>query len=156
MNADHVDAMRETAKHIRRVQHLMNEAMVALLVRAAEHDASKWSSEEWPYFAEATSRLRGLTYGSAEYRDSLDSIRPGVEHHTHTNSHHPECHARGIVGMSLLDLLEMLADWKAAGERHADGSLTKSLTHNAERFEIPDALAAVLRNTAVELGWLDE
>lgn len=59
-----------------------------------------------------------------------------------------------VDGMSLLDLLEMLCDWKAAGERHADGSIEKSLQINKKRFAISDQLNAILRNTAIELGWM--
>lgn len=185
MNTDHVEAMRETAKHIRRVQELLGEMLKNLHERARVHDESKWSPEEWPYFADATARLRGLTYGSPEYKASLDAIRPGVEHHQRTNSHHPEfrgyaecngCfkrHPDGFLGpcgcgytqftrrsdigaMSLLDLVEMLADWKAAGERHADGSLARSIEVNASRFEIPPPITRLLITTATELGWLPQ
>jgi hypothetical protein len=55
--------------------------------------------------------------------------------------------------MSLLDLIEMLADWKAAGERYKDGSITQSLAHNRERFEMSDQLFAIFENTVRELGW---
>lgn len=56
--------------------------------------------------------------------------------------------------MSLLDVLEMLADWKAAGMRHADGDFSKSLEINQARFKISDQLQNVLINTAQELGWI--
>lgn len=56
--------------------------------------------------------------------------------------------------MSLLDILEMLADWKAAGMRHADGNFAKSLEINQARFQISDQLQNVLINTAQELGWV--
>jgi hypothetical protein len=148
------EAMRETVKHVRRVQELMGECLLNLHNRSRIHDASKFSPEEWPYFAQATSRLRGITYGSPEYKASLQAIKPGIEHHQQNNSHHPEYHANGVRGMSLMDLVEMLADWKAAGERHADGSLEKSIQHNAERFNIPDPIVLLLRLTANELGWL--
>lgn len=59
----------------------------------------------------------------------------------------------GIYGMSLMSLLEMLADWKAAGERHSNGSMTDSLAKNKDRFKISDQLQAILENTARELGW---
>jgi hypothetical protein len=55
--------------------------------------------------------------------------------------------------MTLVDLAEMLADWKAAGERNANGSLQKSLMINKERFEMSDQLCQILYNTALELGW---
>lgn len=59
----------------------------------------------------------------------------------------------GINGMSLLDILEMLADWKAAGERYKGGNIAQSLAHNRERFGISDQLFAILENTVKELGW---
>lgn len=62
--------------------------------------------------------------------------------------------SEGINGMSLLDVIEMLVDWKAAGERHNDGSIERSLTVNRGRFKISDQLHTILENTARELGWL--
>lgn len=60
-----------------------------------------------------------------------------------------------LRGMTMFDLLEMLCDWRAAGERHANGSLAASLKHNRERFSISDEMAALLENTAIELGWME-
>jgi hypothetical protein len=58
--------------------------------------------------------------------------------------------------MTLVDLVEMLCDWKAAGERHADGGdLRRSLDHNAIRFSMADDLVEILNNTAREFGWLE-
>ncbi len=66
-------------------------------------------------------------------------------------------HRRGRVnGMTLVDLIEMLADWKAATERHADGSLAKSLTIQQERFGLSPQLVQILTNTAEWFGWLDK
>jgi rubrerythrin len=58
-----------------------------------------------------------------------------------------------INGMSLLDVIEMLADWKAAGMRHADGDIQKSLEINKKRFDISDQMAAILENTVKEFDW---
>jgi hypothetical protein len=57
--------------------------------------------------------------------------------------------------MSLLDIIEMLADWKAAGERTKGGNLQTSIEFNIKRFGIGEQLAAILMNTAKELGWID-
>lgn len=150
------DVMRETVKHVRRVGNLLAQCSAELTVRAINHDDSKFSEQEWPYFAEATPRLKGLTYGTPEYRASLDAIRPAINHHNAHNRHHPEFHSDGVQGMTLIDLMEMLADWKAATERHADGSLDKSFAHNRGRFGITPEIEAILRNTAVSLGWLPD
>lgn len=60
---------------------------------------------------------------------------------------------RGVAGMSLLDLIEMFCDWKAATERHADGDLAKSIEINAKRFKLDPQLVSILLNTKRELGW---
>jgi hypothetical protein len=55
--------------------------------------------------------------------------------------------------MSLLDLIEMFCDWKAAGERHANGNFAESLNINRERFGMSPQLAEIFENTRKELGW---
>jgi hypothetical protein len=53
----------------------------------------------------------------------------------------------------LLDLVEMFCDWKAATERHADGSIEKSIEHNRVRFALGEQLTQILINTRKEMGW---
>ena len=148
------DVIRSTAAHIRRVGELLTDVTADLNKRAVVHDASKWSPEEWPAFEAATPQLTGLTYGSDEYKAALASIKPALANHYALNTHHPECHPMGVDGMTLLDLMEMLCDWKAATERHNDGSIAKSIEHNTLRFQIAPELAQVLRNTAAAMGWI--
>ncbi len=148
------EAMRETLRHVRRVGDLVNAMAYELNSRAVHHDASKFSPEEFELFAESTPRLKGLTYGSPEYKASLETLRPAIEHHNANNTHHPEFYRCGVNDMTLLDLVEMLCDWKAATERHADGSLSRSLEINAKRFGIEPQLLRVLMNTADRNGWL--
>lgn len=149
------DAMRETLKHVRRVGMLMLDVIERLQRRAMEHDDSKFSSEEFDSFANATPKLRGLTYGSDEYKAALREIGPAVKLHQSRNRHHPEFYGDVTVhGMDLLDLIEMLADWKAAGERHADGNLIDSIQKNKIRFGYDDKFASMLQRTAENLGWI--
>jgi hypothetical protein len=60
----------------------------------------------------------------------------------------------GINGMTLVDLIEMLADWKAATERGRDGDLARTLQLNRERFGITAQLMDILINTAHHYRWL--
>lgn len=53
----------------------------------------------------------------------------------------------GINGMSLLDLVEMLCDWKAATMRHNDGDIRRSIEINQKRFGYSDELKAIMLNT---------
>lgn len=59
--------------------------------------------------------------------------------------------------MDLFDLLELLADWKAAGERQEPpGTLDGSLEYARTRFGMDDRMAGLLRRTAKRLGWIEE
>jgi hypothetical protein len=87
-----------------------------------------------------------------EYIDRLEKANPEDRALPWLYAYLSERRSR-INGMSLLDVLEMLADWKAAGMRHADGSIEQSLEINRERFEISDQLFEILKNTVRELEW---
>jgi hypothetical protein len=149
------DVMRETVKHVRRVAALMLEASHELERRAVCHDDSKFSPEEFEAFAAETPALRGLTYWSDEYKASLARLGPALQHHYAANRHHPEHFGpNGVKMMNLLDLIEMLADWKAATERHANGSLLVSIGQNASRIGYDSEIRNLLISTARDLGWL--
>lgn len=67
-----------------------------------------------------------------------------------------ECVARpyvGLEGMTLIDLIEMLCDWKGASERHSTGDIRKSIEINQERFHYSDSMKTILLNTADAMGW---
>jgi hypothetical protein len=150
------DSREDTLNHIARVQELLSICVQHIDLRSSGHDVSKLGPVEKPVFDKYTPRLKSLTYGSDEYKKCLDGLGVALQHHYKKNSHHPEHYEElGIAGMSLLDLIEMLCDWKAAGERHADGSMARSLDINKERFGISEQLQSVLENTAKELGWVD-
>ena len=147
------DSKDETTAHILRVRELLYIVQNKLEQRGFAHDQSKLQSPEKEGFDEVTETLRGLTYGSAEYKEQLKKLQPILAHHYECNSHHPEHYPNGVGGMTLLDLVEMFCDWKAATERHADGSLEKSIQHNKVRFELSDQLAGILENSRKEMGW---
>lgn len=147
------DSTAETNDHILRVRALLYIIQEQLEERGFVHDASKKQSPEKEGFDEVTGALRDLTYGSPEYKAQLERLKPILAHHYAHNSHHPEHFENGIDGMTLLDLVEMFCDWKAATERHADGSLKKSIEHNKGRFKLTDQLAGILENTRQKLNW---
>lgn len=197
------DSTVETEAHIVQVQDNIREIMKNLDQRSIVHDQSKLLPPEKEMFDEVTGKLRGLTYGSDEYKQSLADLKPALDHHYAHNTHHPEHYrwkcmccdsqysdkamadaprgpndsalrycpkcsehsviyeslleednSRGYRGMSLLDVIEMLADWYAATKRHADGDLAKSIEINAKRFGYGEDLKGILQNTARELGWI--
>jgi len=147
------DSTGDTLAHIGKVVSLILEAMGNLSGRAQNHDKSKLEEPEKSMYDEFTPKLRELTYGSDEYKETLKQMGVALKHHYENNSHHPEYWDNGINGMSLLDLLEMVADWKAASLRHSDGSIVESLKINKERFNISDQLYEILVNTVEEMDW---
>lgn len=153
MNSAPYSSVGDTLQHIQTVRLYLGILIEGLEWRATQHDASKLESPEKEALDALTPRLQGLTYGSDEYRATLREMKPALEHHYANNSHHPEFHPGGVAGMDLLDLVEMLADWKAASLRHADGDILTSLEHNVTRFGLEPQLASILRNTIVRLGW---
>lgn len=133
--------------HISNVAVFMDIIAHAMAKRATKHDASKFTEEEMPYYAKYTPNLKGLTYGSEDYRDNLKKLKPAIDHHYANNSHHPEHYKNGLNDMDLVDIVEMICDWKSASMRHNDGNINKSLDINKERFGMDDQLFNILKNT---------
>lgn len=148
------DSTADTLKHSQRVGELMAQTICELVDRAMRHDRSKTEPPELEIFNKFTPLLRETTYGSDEYKGYLEGMGAALEHHYAHNRHHPEFFGEdGINGMTLVDLIEMLADWKAATERHDDGDLAQSLEIQRDRFNIDVQLVQIVKNTAAHFGW---
>jgi hypothetical protein len=148
------DSRTDTLVHSQRVGELLAAVIKELLDRSTCHDRSKTEAPEVAVFDEFTPNLKTAEYGSDEYKRCLAAMGDGLAHHYASNRHHPEHFTDGVAGMTLIDVAEMLADWKAATERTASGDLSRSLEIQQDRFGLPDMLVAILRNTAVHFGWL--
>jgi hypothetical protein len=142
-----MDSRPETWEHIHNVQHKLNKIIVELTKRAHEHDQSKLISPEVECFDEYTEKLKHITYGSEEYKKSLELIKPALDHHYAKNDHHVDHFPNGIKDMSLVHLVEMLCDWAAASERHHDGNIKKSIEYNQKRYNYSDELKQIFMNT---------
>ena len=146
--------------HIDRVRFFVRKAATNLQERALVHDASKLVEPELEAFDIATPKLATLEYGSEEYKQSTRDLGPALDHHFAHNDHHPQHFENGIQGMSLMALIEMLCDWRAASERGKqrtdDPEKVKTfedgLAYQQERFGYSDEVAEILRNTVRELG----
>jgi hypothetical protein len=148
------DSRRDTLDHIVEVRQLLAAVIVDLQIRAEHHDESKMVEPELAVFNEYTPKLRDSTYGSEEYKRFLLGMGEGLKHHYRQNDHHPEHFENGMRDMDLIQVLEMLADWKAATLRHADGDLGRSIVQNSTRFDYGPEVRLLLYNTAKRMGWL--
>lgn len=138
----------DTIRHIENVRKYLRFIIDRLITRGIEHDRLKLESPEVEIFTEYTPKLAQSTYGSEEYHTFLKKMDVALQHHYANYRHHPEHFERGINDMNLVDIVEMLCDWKAASMRHNDGNLLKSIEINARRFGYDDQLKQILINTA--------
>ncbi len=147
------DSVLDTRRHIEAVRKIIWDICYRFQERAGAHDRSKLESPEKEWLDEVVPKLKATQYGSLEYTKALEDNSEILAYHYTKNSHHPEHHEAGIAGMSLLDLIEMLADWQAATSRHLDGDIHQSLEVNRKRFGIEPQLYAILVATVKEMGW---
>ena len=138
----------DTIKHIEKVRHYIRMMTDRLTTRGVNHDNTKLESPEVELFTEYTPQLASTQYGSEEYKECLAGLKPALDHHYANSRHHPEHFNKGISDMNLVDIVEMLCDWKAASERQRDGNLLKSIEQNAQRFDYDDQLKQIFLNTA--------
>jgi hypothetical protein len=141
------DSRLDTWTHIHTVQKYLGKVINILLCRSHEHDQSKLRSHEKELFDKYTPLLKDCTYGSDQYKQFLVDLKPALDHHYSVNNHHPEFFVDGIKDMSLIELIEMICDWKAASERHVDGDIRKSIEINQKRFGYSDELKQIFLNT---------
>lgn len=149
------DSTQDTLEHIRNVQTKIVAVIGSLVGRMIVHDQSKLESPEKEVYDKYSPLLRTTEYNSDEYKNFLKEMKVGIDHHYSVSPHHPEYYVDGINGMNLIDLLEMICDWKAAGERHKDKptDMIKSIEINAERFGMSDQLKQILLNTVGYMEW---
>jgi len=141
------ETMCETYKHKQLVNKLIIEIIGKLQNRGITHDDSKLGDIEVDIFTKYTSKLATCKYGSEEYQQFLKEMKPALDHHYAKNRHHPEHFPNGIKDMDLVDLLEMICDWKTSTLRHNDGNILISIDKNQERFGYSQELAQIFKNT---------
>ena len=153
------DSEAGTRKHIARVGQYLGRVIHRLLNRQLDHDLTKLGPKEKPVFDKYTPKLAESTYGSPGYSKFMTEMKPALDHHYDNNRHHPEFFqfareennlppAEGLEDMTLIDIIEMLCDWKAASERHNNGDIYKSIEHNQKRFGYGNEVKSMLINTA--------
>ena len=138
----------KTLRHMETVRNYINVIIRELLDRQEQHDQSKLEYPEVEFIERYTHKLRNSVYGSPEYKNTLRDMSVAINHHHNNNRHHPEYFKNGILDMNLIDLIELICDWKAATLRHDNGDIFESIKINQERFKYTDELATILKNTA--------
>ena len=154
------DSKEDTLIHKNKVKEYMRIAGKELIHRGIIHDNSKLKYPEKDIFDEYTPKLKTSEYGSEEYKTFLKEMKVALDHHYKHNDHHPEYFDmrfkerstgepffKGLSGMNLFQLTEMIVDWYAASQRHENGDIFKSIEQNQERFGYTDEVKMILINT---------
>jgi len=141
------EVVKQTKDHIENVQMFLGIIAQEIENRGRVHDKSKLEEPEFEVFCEYTAKLATSTYGSEEYKTFLKEMKPALDHHYEHNRHHPEHFKKGVDDMNIIDLIEMVCDWKAATMRHNDGDIVKSIEFNVNRFNLSPQLKSILMNS---------
>ena len=149
-----LEVLTDTITHISEVQENLAEIRADLEKRGIAHDRSKFTAEEFDSFVKTRPKFKKANYGSREYQECVDQIKPAIDHHYNNNRHHTGFHEKGFQDMNLLDILEMLADWKAASRRSPDLTFEDSLPKAFKKYHIPENMQKHIIATLKYLKWI--
>ena len=150
------EVLTDTLMHISEVQENIEKLSGELRKRGIAHDRSKLMAVEFDGFVKSRPKFKKANYGTPEYQECVDMIKPSVEHHYKNNRHHTAYHENGIKGMNLIDVCEMVCDWVAASRRSPDQTLHDSLSYAFKKYEIDGVLQDIIKNTFKDFGWGDK
>ena len=134
---DELKALLTIMRHRETVAEFLHNLSDYFRARAREHDQSKLMFDEFEGFARINRVARNHAYGTKEYEESMASEKePGGAIHLHfsRNAHHPEFHD-SPKDMGLLDLMELVIDWKAATLTYGTNTLAESMPVQRKRFD---------------------
>lgn len=142
------DCTESVLEHKRMVEYWLRGFWKSLQRRAEIHDMSKLEDPtEKAMFDKWTPELKEREFGTDAYKIALDGMGEGIALHYKANRHHPEHYENGVNGMTITDVIEMLADWMAAAQAR---NVHVDLAHAKERFGLSDQLVEIFANTLRE------
>ena len=147
------EVLMDTIMHVKEVQNNLRDMIGNLEKRGIIHDLSKFQEPEFSVFCSTRPEFVKVNYGTPEYKAVCEKAKKGVDHHYENNRHHTAFHENGIKDMNLLDVLEMLADWKAANRRSPDLNFKDSLPRCFEKYKMDKTLQNLIINTINHLNW---
>jgi hypothetical protein len=149
-----LDFLCDAILHVSEVQENLEIVASILKQKGFAHDRTKFHELEFEAFVSTRDRFKKANYGSPEYQALVEEIKPAVDHHYQNNRHHTGFHENGIDDMNLIDIIEMICDWKAAERRSPDKKLKDTLEYAKNKYKIDTQLFKIIENTLNELGWI--
>ena len=151
-----MDFLCDTLLHISEVKENLETVASELRKRGEAHDRTKLQELEFDAFVSTRDQFKKANYGTKEYDACVSAVKPAVVHHHKNNRHHTDFHENGINDMTLIDIIEMVADWRAAARRSPDKKFADTLDYAKKKYGIDDQMFGIICNTLRALNWLDE
>ena len=148
------DFICDTILHVSEVAENLEAMASQLRQRGLSHDRTKFQALEFDAFVSTREQFKKANYGTQDYQDCVAAVRPAVDNHHENNRHHTDYHKNGINDMTLIDVMEMLADWKAAARRSPDRKFEDTLEYAKNKYAIDDQLFKIIVNTLKSLAWI--
>ncbi|MFA5132907.1 MAG: DUF5662 family protein [Candidatus Paceibacterota bacterium] len=148
------EVLTDTLLHIGEVQENLEIFIGELRQRGLAHDRTKLQELEFDAFVSTRPKFKKANYGSPEYQECVDAIKPAIDHHYQLNRHHTAFHQEGINEMNLIDILEMVADWRAAARRSPTQTFEQSLDYAFNKYKIDEQLKGIILHTLKDLNWV--
>lgn len=145
----HSKELARITRHIMTVQSLVRRLAYQLMLRADTHDLSKFAPDEFGGMIEIDRIADEQGLNSPAYMEALSG--GAIQLHQSRHPHHPEYHSRGIEDMSLLDIVEMVCDWKAANQLRGHPAWGESVQMMADRLNLSSEYLFLINLIAKEL-----
>jgi hypothetical protein len=146
--------LEDVTQHTNWVVKYITEFIHQLEKRGEQHDADKFASPIKDVYSKNFDALMEVPYGSEEYNRITGSsqFKAAFKQHTENNRHHTQHFKNGVDDMNLVDVVEMLCDWKAASDR-SKTSILDGMKLNYKKYKIDGTAQKWLENTIKDLGW---
>lgn len=137
-------------KHIEYVRKHLAIFIALLRARSIKHDDSKLQEPEFSLWCKMDEEPR-YEYGSDKYIEKMKKHAKVFNMHYKNNRHHPEHFSNlGILGMNLVDIIEMLCDWLGYKEKLSVKEAIDIVDKQMKRYNFSEDLSAIIKNTLID------
>ena len=130
--------------HIAEFQQAIDTLTEKLKQRAKAHDASKLKEPELTQYTEAEEKLENFKPGSKSYLTFARKEDIILSKHYSKNPHHVEHFKNGFNDMTILDLVDVLTDWRLDC---GDEDWNKFVDDRKDYYKMSDQLVDIFKNS---------
>ena len=82
------EVLTDILQHISEVAENLEDIIHDLRKRGISHDRTKLEELEFDSFVKTRPKFKKVNYGSKEYQEFVEAIKPAIVHHYQNNRHH--------------------------------------------------------------------